>query len=204
MQYLIRATPLYNLIRMSADNNLDKRVLDCGAGGSMPPLYLFHSLGYETAGIEIDEGQIAKARAFCEANAVDLNIQKGDMRRLPFADHSFGVVYSYNSIFHMTKADIAASIHEMVRVLKLGGLCYFNLLSAEDDGYGEGRELNTGEFVQAEGDGEVIHSYFGDGEIDGVIRHAGIIYKEKRSIYMYADDEVYHPVYLDYIVKKIN
>ena len=203
MEYLIRATPLYNLIRMSADENLDKRVLDCGAGGSMPPLYLFHSLGYETAGIEIDEGQIAKARAFCKANDMELNIRKGDMRSLPFADNSFGVVYSYNSVFHMVKADIAASIREMVRVLKPGGLCYFNLLSVEDDEYGVGRELEAGEFVQEEGDGEIIHSYFTDGEIDGVIRYARIEYKEKRSIYIYEEDETYHPVYLDYIIKKI-
>ena len=203
MEYLIRATPLYNLIRMSADENLDKRVLDCGAGGSMPPLYLFHSLGYETAGIEIDEGQIAKARAFCKANDMELNIRKGDMRSLLFADNSFGLVYSYNSVFHMVKADIAASIREMVRVLKPGGLCYFNLLSVEDDGYGVGRELKAGEFVQEEGAGEIIHSYFTDGEIDGVIRYARIEYKEKRSIYIYEEDETYHPVYLDYIIKKI-
>ena len=203
MDYLIRATPLYHLVRMSADENLEKRVLDCGAGGNMPPLYLFRSLGYETAGIEIDEGQIEKACGFCKANSLELNIQKGDMRSLPFADDFFGVVYSYNSVFHMVKADIGTSVQEMIRVLKPGGLCYFNLLSVEDDGYGEGRELEAGEFVQEEGNGEVVHSYFSDGEIDGAIRHARIVYKEKRSIYIYDDDEIYHPVYLDYIVKKI-
>lgn len=203
MQYLLRAIPLYHLARMSADEDLEKSVLDCGAGGNMPPLYLFHSLGYETAGIEIDEGQISKANAFCKSNDAELNIQKGDMRSLPFDDDSFGVVYSFNSIFHMPKADIGTSIREMVRVLKRGGLCYFNLLSAEDDGYGEGQELNTGEFVQAEGDGKVIHSYFTDEEIDGTIHNVRIEYKEKRSIYIYDDDDTYHPVYLDYIVKKI-
>ena len=201
MGYLIRATPLYNLIRMSVDEGSEKIVLDCGAGGSMPPLYLFHSLGYETAGVEIDERQIAKARGFCSANNVELNIKKGDMRSLPFGNDSFGVVYSYNSVFHMTKQDIGISVQEMIRVLKPGGFCYFNLLSVEDDGYGEGKELNQGEFIQEERDGEAIHSYYTDEEIDGTIRGARMAYKEKRSIYIY-DDDVYHPVYLDYIVRK--
>lgn len=202
MKCLIRATPLYNLIRMSTDAGLGMKVLDCGAGGSLPPLYLFHSLGYETAGIEIAEGQIEKANEFCRVNSIELNIQKGDMRSLPFPDGSFPVVYSYNSIFHMTKEDIIISIHEMLRVLEPGGLCYFNLLSADDDGYGEGTCSAPGEYVQDEGDGTVIHAYFADEEIDGVIRGARMRYREKRSIYMYADAEVYHPVYLDYIVTK--
>ena len=38
--------------------NLEKTVLDCGAGGRRPPLALFYNDGYKTAGIEILDSQI--------------------------------------------------------------------------------------------------------------------------------------------------
>ena len=43
------------------------------------------------------------------------------MRQLKFENESLSFVYSYNSVFHMTKADISKSISEMKRVLKPNG-----------------------------------------------------------------------------------
>jgi hypothetical protein len=69
--------------------------------------------GYKTYGIEICDSQIEEAKVFSEKHNLELNITKGDMRKLPFEDESISYVYSYNSIFHMKKEDIAKSISEI-------------------------------------------------------------------------------------------
>lgn len=52
------------------------KILDCGAGGDMPPLGLFKSHGFQTVGIEIDEKAIASANKFAETQGMDLNFIK--------------------------------------------------------------------------------------------------------------------------------
>lgn len=112
-----------------------------GAGGDCPPLALFSEYGYKTQGIEISDSQLEKAKVFSEQYGIDLNISKGDMRKLTFKDESISYIYSYNSIFHMTKNDIIESVNEIKRVLRLGGICCVNFLSVHDAWYGEGEKL---------------------------------------------------------------
>jgi ubiquinone/menaquinone biosynthesis C-methylase UbiE len=135
---------LYNFLRFALDNPSEKKILDCGAGGSTPPLSLFHSYGFETYGIDISEEQLEAAKQFCEKNDVELNIQYGDMRNIPFEDESFGFVYSIFSSVHLTKKDTGIAVKEMERVLKKGGLCYITFLSVKDMNYGKGEEFNPG------------------------------------------------------------
>ena len=100
------ATPLYEFLRQCNANSMGRTVLDCGAGGSEPPLSSFYQYGYRTFGIEIAKGPLEQAREFCRDNGMSLNIFAGDMRRIPFADETFSNVYSYNAIIFMTKPDI--------------------------------------------------------------------------------------------------
>jgi hypothetical protein len=86
---------------------LDKTILDCGAGGSQPPLSLFYQYGYQTFGIEIAETSLDEAQRFCADNDMPLGIIRGDMRHIPFPKERFGFIYSFNAIFFMTKPDIA-------------------------------------------------------------------------------------------------
>ena len=55
---------------------MEKKILDCGAGGNMPPLGLFYSEGYETYGIELSEKQIELSKAFEKEHNMNLNIDK--------------------------------------------------------------------------------------------------------------------------------
>jgi ubiquinone/menaquinone biosynthesis C-methylase UbiE len=96
-------SPLYTFLRYCERSSLPKEILDCGAGGEDPPLYIFHSLGCTSHGVEISEEQLKKARGFCDAKGIELNIRRGDMRTLPFEDCSFSFVYSYDTVFHMPK-----------------------------------------------------------------------------------------------------
>ncbi|WP_347460391.1 class I SAM-dependent methyltransferase [Clostridium sp. DMHC 10] len=99
MKLIFRQPQLYRFLNFCNEEELEKTVLDCGAGGKMPPLSLFLQNGYKTYGIEISDKQIERAEAFSKEHKVNLNIDKGDMRKLPFENESFNYVYSYNSIF---------------------------------------------------------------------------------------------------------
>ncbi len=132
MEEITWATPLYEFLRQSTASANERNVLDCGAGGSRPPLALFHRHGYSTYGIEIAVGPLEQAQEFCRESGMPLNIFQGDMRKIPFATETFSNVYSFNAIIFMTKPDIEIAMSEMERVLKPGGLCYVNFMSVED------------------------------------------------------------------------
>ncbi len=146
MNNLINAFPLYNFLKYCNSNQKGKRVLDCGAGGSNPPLSLFYEFGYDTYGIELDENQLRKAEEFCMENNIDLNLSKGDMRKLPFNDNFFDFLYSYNTSVHICKKDFSIAFKEFLRVLKPKGLCYVNFLSEDCTSYRKGIEIESGEF----------------------------------------------------------
>lgn len=129
---VIWATPLYEFLRRCNASPLEKIILDCGAGGSQPPLSLFYQHGYRTYGVEIAEPALAEARRFCEQEKMPLDIIRGDMRFIPFPDQAFSFVYSFNAIDFMTKPDIAIAMQEITRVLRRDGLCYVNFLSVDD------------------------------------------------------------------------
>lgn len=202
MKKIIGPAPLYTFLKFCNLSPLEKEVLDCGAGGKYPPLSLFYEHGYKTWGIEIYEEGINKAMKFSKENNMDLKIIEGDMCNIPFDNQSISFAYSYNSIFHMLKKDIEVAVGEIERVLKKDGICYINLLSVEDCGYGEGKELNKGEFMQSEHGHEVIHSYYEDVEADKYFNSFEIIRKEKRIIEQKIDEEDYKFVYIDYIARK--
>ena len=139
---------LYLFLRHIESEFTNKKILDCGAGGPFPNIALFKKLGFDVYGIEISEDSIKKTEKFAEEYDIELNIQKGDMRKIPFRDNFFHFMYSYNSIFHLSKADSGIAIDEMFRVLKKGGLLFVNFLSVEDSLYKSGEEVNPGEFLQ--------------------------------------------------------
>ena len=69
---VIWATPLYEFMRQCNASPLEKTILDCGAGGSTPPLPLFYQYGYRTYGVEIAQEALAKAQQFCREQEMSL------------------------------------------------------------------------------------------------------------------------------------
>ena len=192
------ATPLYEFLRYCEESELPKTILDCGAGGDRPPLNLFHSFGYATAGIDADPEAVRKAAAFCERSGTDLRISEGDMRDIPFPDESFSFAYSYNAIFFLSKPDIAAAVSEMRRVLKPGGLCFVNLMSVDDP---DRREFKDSYFVR-----EILRnrrfSVHEDDEADTYFAGFTIVWKQKRTVEKLCEGEKVIQAYLDYIARK--
>lgn len=87
----------------------------CGSGGISA--LLGDELGAEVTGIDMDPQAIAAAMARgadrCSFQVLDAN------HRLPFADASFDVVFSNDSVHHLR--DRAAALHDWARVLRPGG-----------------------------------------------------------------------------------
>jgi len=79
-----------------------KKILDCGAGGSVPPLAIFRSHGFEAWGIDSSEEQLELTRQFCRQEGIELHIQTGDMRQTPFGDETFDYVYEHYSMCHLS------------------------------------------------------------------------------------------------------
>ncbi|SFC17850.1 class I SAM-dependent methyltransferase [Clostridium uliginosum] len=203
MKFLIKQPQLYRFLNYCNEYNLEKSILDCGAGGDYPPLAIFSEFGYKTYGIEINDSQIEKAKIFSEQFSFELNISKGDMRKLPFENESISYIYSYNSIFHMTKKDITKSINEIKRVLKPGGVCCINFLSLHDSGYGNGDEVGENEFFQIERGEKVIHTYYNINEGELHFKDMKILFKENRILERIYEGQKIKQGYIDYIVQKM-
>ena len=197
---IFRHTPLYKFLE-HCNREEGRKVLDCGAGGNMPPLSLFASHGYETTGIELSDTQVKRANAFGDKQNQVLNVMKGDMTKLPFEDDVFDVVYSYNSIFHMMKKDIDVAVSEMKRVLKPGGMMFINFLSVDDFRCGEGPHLGNHQYEQMD-DEPVIHSYFEYDEAEKYFGNMTFVLKERRILERMYEGEKIKQGFIDYIVRK--
>ncbi|MEA2071780.1 MAG: class I SAM-dependent methyltransferase [Asgard group archaeon] len=198
----INATPLYTFLKYCQNSSLEKKILDCGAGGKVPPLVLFQQYGYQTYGIDISPKRIQMANVFCQQNNLPLlNIIEGDIRSLPYEDNFMSFIYSFNTIFHLPKKDIKKVIQEIQRVLKPNGLCYLNFMLPDDDLYGEGQEIRDGEFIQKFANETVLHVFHSEEEAERLLREFKMLYKVKKNVTKKEWDD-YHASYLEYIIKK--
>jgi ubiquinone/menaquinone biosynthesis C-methylase UbiE len=178
------------------------KVLDCGAGGPVPPLALFAQQGFEAWGIDISEAHLNEARQFCKDNGVDIHLQPGDMREIPFEDDTFDYVYEHYAMCHLSKQDTARAIDEMHRVLKKEGLCFLGVISMDTEpktGFGE--EKSPGEYWGQEGGGDTLHSLFTDAEIEELLSDWEVLSKEKRIQYHNGKDEMQY-AHLYFILRK--
>jgi SAM-dependent methyltransferase len=181
------AIPVYAFLsHINAAQGQGGKVLDCGAGGPLPPLALFHQHGFEGWGIDTSEAQLQKALDFCEEHGVNLNLRQGDMRQIPFEDECFDYVYEHYSMCHLTKKDTARAVQEMYRVLKRGGLCFLGVISLDSWPRSLfGQEKEPGEFwSQEHGDELTVHSMFDDDEADRLVSAWEIVHKEKQVRYL--------------------
>lgn len=107
------------------------RVLDAGCGsGNMARLMAQTEPGAEIVGIDLRETYIEFARRKAASEQIpNVTFESGDVRKLPFADASFDLVWSKYLLQWV--ADPLAAVHEFVRVLKPGGV----LMCCNFDGF---------------------------------------------------------------------
>ena len=194
---------LYNFLSFIHANPVNKKILDCGAGGGNPKLAFFYENGFETYGIDISDEQLERVQTYCEENSIDLGVIKGNMKSIPFESELFGYVFSYLSMVHLSKNETKIAINEIHRVLVKGGLCYLNFLSKDDINFDEKEESKPGEVISIERGQEEVHSYYEDNEPDEYLEKFEIIYKEKRHVLKGKYFQTGRTCILDYIMKKI-
>jgi ubiquinone/menaquinone biosynthesis C-methylase UbiE len=196
-----KASPVYKFMSTILAQRPDAtqspgKILDCGAGGNIPPLALFAQHGFDCWGIDISE-----AKAFAMEHDINLHLQKGDMRQMPFENENFDFVFEHFAMCHMSKQDTAQSIHEMYRVLKPDGLCFLGFISDAcfpKSGYGV--EQAPGEYYGKEGDNMTLHSLFSDQEADALVTGWEVLSKQKSISYHIDKNSQYAHLY--YILQK--
>lgn len=97
-------------------------LLDCGCGpGSITIDFAkIINRGFIT-GVDIEESQLLQANELAKQNNIsNISFQKGDIRKLPFADNTFDVAH-VNGVLCQNKEPLT-SIYELKRVVKPGGI----------------------------------------------------------------------------------
>ena len=201
----MRAVQLNTFLGYCDESELDKVILECGAGvwSDIEPLFVrFYHKGYQVHGVEISAERLAYSAEYCQKNAISADLRLADMQALPYQDASLSFVFSYNAIFHMRKDGIRRSVAEIERVLKPGGLCFVNFLSKEDQNYGKGRRIAPGEFEQEEAGHLTIHTYYDDNEAESHFANFEVLFKEKRTLWRLWQNKLIRQGYIDYIARK--
>jgi len=189
------AIPVYGFLsQLNTHDNQQGKILDCGAGGPVPPLALFAQHGYACWGIDISAEQLSQASHFCQEHQLAINLQPGDMRALPFEDGFFDHVYEHYAMCHLNKKDTLKTIQEMYRVTKSGGFCFLGMISAETwprSMFGE--EKGPGEYWGEEGGERRMHSMFTQEEADQLVADWEVVKKEKQVHYFQSSDHKASP-----------
>jgi SAM-dependent methyltransferase/uncharacterized protein YbaR (Trm112 family) len=83
--------------------------------------------GYRPIGVDPSFEAIVAARRIARQLGVDARYVVADARKLPFADETFPVVFSYGVLQHFSKHDVALAAGEIRRVLKRGGYSWVQM-----------------------------------------------------------------------------
>jgi uncharacterized protein len=92
-------------------------VLDVGCGPGHVTAFLAGH-GARVSGLDLSPAMIAVARA----RVPGCEFAVGDLRALPHASGSLGAVVAMYSLVHLPRAEVAAAVAELARVLAPGGL----------------------------------------------------------------------------------
>jgi ubiquinone/menaquinone biosynthesis C-methylase UbiE len=100
----------------------DMHLLDVGCGpGSITRGFAERLTSGRVVGLDFSRDTLSAARADAAARGLDnLVYQEGSVYDLPFLEGSFDVVYAHQVLQHLQ--DPSAALHEILRVLRPGGL----------------------------------------------------------------------------------
>jgi ubiquinone/menaquinone biosynthesis C-methylase UbiE len=126
------------------------RVLDLGCGAGRHVAFFAES-GCNTAGIDLSDTAVEAARHRIRKSGLAADLRAGSATSLPWPDSSFDAVVSCGVLDHMPPADCTATVNEVFRVLRPGGLFYLDLVAKEEYSFGQGRMVAPDTFEIQEG-----------------------------------------------------
>ena len=146
-----------------------KRVLDLGCGIGRHVI-LMAGNGFETYGIDLSQAGIEQCRQQLATGKLNADLTLGEIRALPYDDGFFDFVMAWNVIYHSRRKDMRDVIKEIHRVLRVGGLFYLTLISKKSPWYGNGNEVETDTFENAEKeDGSHLHHFSDERDVKDML-----------------------------------
>ena len=136
----------------------DRRALDLGCGVGRHALALA-AIGFETAAMDASPSGLEELRNAAAARSLDVDCRQAEMTALPYDDHSFDYVLSFNVIYHGDPTVVRTAIAEIARVLKPGGHYQGTMLSKRNRNFGLGREIAPDTFIN-EDESDKAHPHF--------------------------------------------
>jgi hypothetical protein len=124
----------------------DKTALDIGCGDGALVRALAER-GALAVGLEVSEGQLARARAAEPVAGADYIA--GQAEHLPFPDARFDLAIFFNALHHVERHRMDSALEEACRVLKPGGLLYVAEPLAEGPNFAVMRHFDDETAVRA-------------------------------------------------------
>lgn len=110
----------YPIPNLPLSQGAGKRLLDIGCNWGRWCISAAQK-GYQTIGIDPSLEALLAAQEVANQLGVSATYVVADCRHLPFADHTFDVVFSYSVLQHLSRADVQTTVKDMARVLKPAG-----------------------------------------------------------------------------------
>lgn len=142
-----------DVMRLSAASDRSQMsALDLGCGAGNNAWFLLDA-GFRVAGIDISPTAVRIAgNRLAELGFADVDLRVGSFAQLPWDDGSFDLVVDRGSLGQATLDDVAATLSEVRRVLKPGGLLLsYNLFGWNDSDRKFGIELAPRSFGRFSG-----------------------------------------------------
>jgi len=128
----------------AAPDRAQVRVLEIGCGPG-PNIWFLAREGYAAAGIDGSPTAIRQAEARLQAEGLpSADLQVGDFASLPWPDASFDAVVDVAALYANTMPTIRATVAEIARVLKPGGLFFGKMFADGCTGSRSGTMLEPG------------------------------------------------------------
>ena len=135
-----------------------RTALDLGCGVGRHALMLAETGLAVSALDEAAEG-LAVLREAAEGRGLTIEVTQGPMTALPYADAAFDYVLALNVIYHGDRDVVRATIAEIRRVLRPGGIYQGTMLSKRNSAFGAGQEVAPDTWINP-GDEDKDHPHF--------------------------------------------
>lgn len=120
--------------------------------------------GHRVTAVDWSGVACAETRRRAERHGVSLEVRCESMEMLPFPDGAFDFAISWCVMNHGTKRTFERALAEAFRVLRAGGVLFGLVMTAEDDRYGQGLEVEEDCYAFTAGLEKGIIHYFTDRE----------------------------------------
>lgn len=149
-RYRSLAVPNATVVQLADSLSPNSFVLDVGCGVGRHLIYL-GKRGFRVAGMDISPSSIKMSQEVCAEHQIPFEGHVSNMTTMPWPDMTFDAALSTSTIHHNLRADIAQTLSEIRRVLKVGGLLLADFPCTDSLDYQQMRDkVKAGELVAVE------------------------------------------------------